>query len=109
MTSLQPAHASHEATSSSAEPPVLKSGEVVLASMEPDLDEAMQFSVSQILLTTERIISYPVGSGGSSWPLHERLSLHHADHAGVATLSLHDHERCLARWRFTLEQEVGAL
>ncbi len=27
----------------------------------------------------------------------------------MATLSLHDHERCLARWRFTLEQEVGAL
>ncbi len=109
VTSMQAAQASLEAAGASSEQPVLKSGEILLASMEPDLDEAMQFSVSRILLTTDRMISHSVGSGWSSWPLHEGLSLLHADHAGVATLSLHDHERCLARWRFTLEQEVGAL
>ncbi len=76
--------------------------------MEPDLDEAMKFSNSRILLTTERMISDSGGSGWSSWPLVPGLSLHHSDHAGVATLALHDEDRCLARWRFTFEQEVGA-
>ena len=89
--------------------PPLHEGEQVLAMMEPDLDAALRFSASRVLLTTDRMISDSDGHGWVSWPLTNELSLHHTDHAGVATLALHNAQACLARWRFTLEQEVGAI
>lgn len=89
--------------------PPLHEGEQVLAVMEPDLDAALRFSASRVLLTTDRMISDSDGHGWVSWPLTSELSLHHTDHAGVATLALHNAQACLARWRFTLEQEVGAI
>jgi ATP-binding cassette subfamily B protein len=87
----------------------LNPGEQVLATLEPDLDGALRFARSRVLLTTDRIISDSDGGRWTSWPLAAGLTLHHGDHGGVAALALHDHERVLARWRFTLEQEVGAI
>jgi ATP-binding cassette subfamily B protein len=89
--------------------PPFNEGEQVLAMLEPDLDSALRFAVSRVLLTTDRMISDSDGHGWVSWPLTSDLSLHHTDHAGVATLALHNAQSCLARWRFTLEQEVGAI
>jgi ATP-binding cassette subfamily B protein len=89
--------------------PPLQNGEQVLAMLEPDLDAALRFAVSRVLLTTDRMISDSDGHGWVSWPLTSDLSLHHTDHAGVATLALRNAQSCLARWRFTLEQEVGAI
>ncbi len=89
--------------------PVLHEGEIVLATMEPDLDAELRFTSSMVLLTNQRMISDSADGGWISWPLQAGFTLHHSDHAGVGTLSLHDHQRCLARWRFTLEQEVGAV
>ncbi len=87
----------------------LNPGEHLLATLEPDLNGALQFARSRVLLTTERIISDSDGGRWSSWPLDAGLTLHHGDHGGVAVLALHDRDRLVARWRFTLEQEVGAI
>ena len=89
--------------------PPLQPSEQILATLEPDLDAALRFSSSKVLLTTDRIISDSDGHGWVSWPLTSQLTLHHTDHAGVATLALHNPQACLARWRFTLEQEVSAI
>ena len=107
-TPIQATHASTAAAGPSNAKPALNPGETLLATMEPDLDAGMKFGTSRILLTTERMISDSADGGVTSWPLHAGLSLQHTDHAGVATLSLHDDQGCLARWRFTFEQEVGA-
>ena len=84
-------------------------GEPVLATVEPDLDAEMRFVSSRVLLTNQRMISDSAGGGWISWPLQLGMKLEHTDHAGVGTLSLHDAQSCLVRWRFTLEQEVGAI
>ncbi len=89
--------------------PLLRAGEHIVAALEPDLNASLQFVSCRVLLTTERIISDSDGQGWVSWPLGPSLSLDHGDHGGVAMLALHDETRMLARWRFTLEQEVGAL
>ncbi len=89
--------------------PPLHPGEQVLVRFEPDLDAALQFGSGRVLLTTERIISDSDGAGWTSWALLPELSLHHSDHGGVAMLALHDAQGALVRWRFTLEQEVGAI
>ncbi len=89
--------------------PPLQAGEQLLATLEPDLDASLQFATSRVLLTTERIISDSDGAGWRSWPLSSALTLHHSDHGGVALLGLHDASGVLASWRFTLEQEVGAI
>ena len=89
--------------------PELHEGETVLATMEPDLDAEMRFVSSRVLLTNLRMISDSAGGGWISWTLQPGMKLEHTDHAGVGTLSLHDAQSCLERWRFTLEQEVGAI
>ncbi len=89
--------------------PPLQAGEQLLATLEPDLDASLQFANGRVLLTTERIISDSDGAGWRSWPLSSALTLHHSDHGGVAMLALHDAAGVLASWRFTLEQEVGAI
>ncbi len=107
-TKTEEAPGTAEPLRASAAPP-LNSGEHVLATLEPDLNGALQFAGSRVLLTTERIISDSDGGRWASWPLEPSLTLHHGDHGGVAVLALHDSDRLLARWRFTLEQEVGAI
>jgi len=89
--------------------PPLRAHEHVLATLEPDLSPALQFAASRLLLTTERMISHSDGEGWSAWPLQPELTLHHSDHGGIATLALHDQNGILARWRFTLAEEVSAL
>ena len=81
------------------EPPPLRAHEHVIATLEPDLNPALQFANSRLLLTTERMISHSDGEGWSAWPLQPEFTLHHSDHGGVATLALHDQQGLLARWR----------
>ena len=87
----------------------LRPGENLLATLDADLNASLQFATSKILLTTERMISDSDGKGWTSWPLKPSLSLHHSDHAGVGSLALHDGDFCIARWRYTLAQDVAAV
>ena len=89
--------------------PPLGSDEVVLATLEVDLDTSLQYAASTLLLTSERMISDSDGGRWTSWPLHPDLSLQHTDHAGIGTLSLHDENQCLSSWRFTLSRDVAAV
>ncbi len=102
-------HATPGAAIDSRSKPPLHREEQILASLEPDLGASLKFSASRVLLTTDRILSDSDGPGWTSWHLQPELSLHHSDHGGVATLALHNDQACLARWRFTLEQEVLAI
>ncbi len=89
--------------------PGLRPGELVLATLGTDLNASLQFASSKVLLTTERMISDSDGKGWTSWPLKSDLTLHHSDHAGVGSLTLHEGEHCIARWRYTLAQDVAAV
>ena len=94
--------------SASKEMPPLGANEVVLSTLEVDLDISLQYASSTLLLTSERMISDSDGARWTSWPLNPALSLQHTDHAGIGTLSLHDENQCLASWRFTLSRDVAA-
>ncbi|MFM8246945.1 MAG: ABC transporter, partial [Burkholderiaceae bacterium] len=112
---MPPSDSTHAASAATAashdgrDHPPLRAHEHVLATLEPDLSPALQFAASRLLLTTERMISHSDGEGWSAWPLRPEFTLHHSDHGGIATLALHDQQGLLARWRFTLAEEVSAL
>ena len=107
--SLHAAHADVDAVSHHALQPDLRPGEIILATLETNLDGALRFARTAVFLTSERMISDSGGAGCMSWDLNTALFLRHSDHAGVATLALHDQESCLASWRFTLGRDLAAV
>ncbi|MCX8087584.1 MAG: ABC transporter ATP-binding protein/permease [Rhodocyclaceae bacterium] len=76
----------------------------VVATLDIDLDERLNFTSDRIVLTPREI-----RHGERAWPLSTKLSLTHHDHAGVGTLELSDGERLLAAWRYTLGRNPAAL
>ncbi len=88
----------------------LENDENVLAKLEVDLDFTGRFGNGELALTNRRLLSREPGANSwATWPMRNDLQLRHADHAGVATLDLHDSTERLARWRFTLARNVQAL
>ena len=89
------------------------SGEVVLATIETDLDASLAFARGLICLTDRTLYALSPAGAWSSWPLSltdpQPLALKLTDHAGVATLDLVGPEGRLACWRFTLAQNPSAL
>ena len=89
------------------------SGEVVLATIETDLDASLAFARGLICLTDRTLYALSPAGAWSSWPLSltdpQPLALKLSDHAGVATLDLVGPEGRLACWRFTLAQNPSAL
>jgi ATP-binding cassette subfamily B protein len=75
-----------------------------LATLEIDLDDKLDFRLSQLTLTATH-----VSDGSRDWPLTPRLTLTHHDHAGVGTLELDDGERRLACWRYSMGRNPAAL
>ncbi len=88
----------------------LENDENVLAKLQVDLDLSGRFACGLLALTERRFLACEKAGGSwAQWPLSDDLQLRHTDHAGVATLELHDRKTRLARWRFTLAQNVQAL
>ena len=96
----------------------LASHENVLCTVLVDLNQQLHFSRAWLALTDQRLLALDPDSGlWSSWPLRDTasaadgspLSLRHFDHAGVATLELHQGGQRLASWRFTLAANLQAL
>ena len=95
----------------------LESGENVLATLQVDLSPTLRFASGWLILTDRRLIGEEPGDqqqrAAGEWrldsPAATGLRLQVLDHAGVGTLELHDDERRLALWRFTLAQNVQAL
>ncbi|HEX3312470.1 MAG TPA: hypothetical protein VHS32_40030, partial [Streptosporangiaceae bacterium] len=86
----------------------LASNENVLATLEVDIDPAMNFTTGALALTDRRLLGWVAGRW-SEWRLADGLLLRHGDHAGVGTLELVDGAGRLALWRFTLAQQRAVL
>ena len=89
----------------------LATAENVLCTLVVDLNGALAFSREVVVLTPQRLLAQNPEGVWSSWAISDVpvLSLRHADHAGVGTLSLHQGDVRLAVWRFTLALNVQAL
>jgi ATP-binding cassette subfamily B protein len=82
---------------------------VIVAWLEVDLDERLNFSRTCIVLCERELLARRADSAQwEHWPLHDELRLGHFDHAGIGTLELYDLQQRLARWRYTLEQNLAA-
>lgn len=105
MPSSAPSPALVAAVSAPLEP-----GENALVRLDVDLDAQGRFASGQLLLTERRLLALsPGGDTWQAWPLGPGLTLRHADLAGIGELSLHDAERRLAAWRYTLGADPAAL
>jgi ATP-binding cassette subfamily B protein len=80
------------------------SGEAPVAELELDLDEALRFRTSRLILADRHIVA-----DQATWELSADLHLTHHDHAGVGTLELADGARRLACWHYTLGRHRAAL
>ena len=88
----------------------LASDENVLATLEVDLDDRGRYARGLVALTDRRLLACPPGAHAwTAWTLDDGLRLRHTDHAGVGLLELNDPAGRLARWRFTLAQNIQAL
>jgi ATP-binding cassette subfamily B protein len=90
---------------------VLLGHENVLATLTVDLNEQLHFGQGLLVLTSERLLSWPADATATDWVSIERNSdqtLTLTDHAGVAQLTLEVSGLRLATWRFTLGQNVQA-
>ncbi len=88
----------------------LESDEILHAWLAPDLDHSLHFADALLILTNRRLLCWPAQGGEiQAWPLSTALQLTHHDHAGVGSLDLLDAQGRLARWRYTLERNLGAL
>ncbi len=81
-----------------------------------DLDAQLRFARGFLALTDRRLLACSPEGEWSTWPTVDasgqwrgHLALRHSDHAGVGTLALHDGDRQLVRWRFTLGVNVQVL
>ena len=88
----------------------LSAKENVLAVLPVDLDGAMRFAASHVVLTNRRLLASSPAAHGvwQAWELPGpdfRLS----DHAGVGLLELHAASGRLAAWRFTMAAHGAAL
>jgi ATP-binding cassette subfamily B protein len=88
----------------------LEPAEQVLAWLEIDLTERLHFAQGLLLATNRRLlVKAPESADWQHWDYRQGLSLQHYDHAGVGALELLDAHARLARWRYTLGQNVAAL
>ncbi|WP_341906446.1 ABC transporter ATP-binding protein [Polaromonas sp. YR568] len=94
----------------------LSADENVLCTLVVDLDAQLRFAKGFLALTDRRLLACSPAGEWSSWPTLDtsghwlgHLTLQHSDHAGVGALALHDGDRQLVRWRFTLGVNVQVL
>lgn len=88
----------------------LQTNENVLASLEVDLDSKLRFVTGLVVLTNQRLMGRTAGEEGwQSWNYRPGLTLKYHDHAGVGHLQILDEQALLARWCFTLGQNLQAL
>lgn len=87
----------------------LISGEAVVASMELDLDTQLNFRRGILIATESRLFACgPDENQVQSYDYRTDLVLNHHDHAGISYLELADKQGLLARWCFTLAQNLSA-
>jgi ATP-binding cassette, subfamily B, bacterial len=91
-------------------PPALAPGETVKARLALDLAPDGRFADGELRLTDRRLLARDAGQDDwQAWPLSPGLVLQHTDSGGLAQLSLHDADRRLAHWHFTLAANPDAV
>jgi ATP-binding cassette subfamily B protein len=89
---------------------LLDADESIQAWLRTDLSTQLQFAAGMVVLTNKRLLAKgPRDEDWQAWTLHPGMKLEHRDHAGVGTLELHDSQRRLGVWRYTLKHGVPAL
>ena len=90
--------------------PHLAAGELVVTSLEIDLDTRLHFGKGLLIVTDRRLLARAPGEAvWRDWPYRKDLRLKHHDHAGVGHLEISDSSGRLADWRFTLGQNLLAI
>ena len=85
----------------------LRPDEVVMHSVETDLNGRLQFKSGLLVVTNQRLLSRsPDAQSWESWDYHADLQMRHYDHAGVGHLELFNTNGLMAHWRFTLGQNL---
>lgn len=79
----------------------LRNPEAILAWVELDLDLALRFEKS-VLVLTEQALVWTDGQHFETWPVSPQEHLFHGDHAGVGHLKLETADKLLRIWYFTL-------
>ena len=88
---------------------VLAPDENVQAAFEVDLTPDLRFAPGLLVLTERRLLARAGDAPAQEWPLAPGMALRLLDHGGVGTVELHDADRRLALWRFTLGRHPQAL
>ncbi|MBV2234360.1 MAG: ABC transporter ATP-binding protein/permease [Sterolibacterium sp.] len=99
---------------------VLTADERILAWLNTDLDQQLQFRGGWLILTSTRLLAWRGDDADrnaiddhaqttwQAWPLESGLKLQLSDHAGVGRLELCDASAQLACWPFTLRLHAAA-
>ena len=88
---------------------LLAPDENVQAAFEVDLTPDLRFAPGLLVLTERRLLARVGDAPAQEWPLAPGMALRLLDHGGVGTVELHDTDRRLALWRFTLGRHPQAL
>ena len=87
----------------------LQPNENATAFLEVDLNEALQFAKTALILTDSRLLACSAdGKITSTWDLQPGFRLLLSDHAGVGSLELVSPQQRLGVWRFTLGLQAQA-
>ncbi len=82
-------------------PVPLESGEHVLATFTPNLDDQRHFQGSVLLLTNRRLIYSPHQGQPATWPLASDLRLDATVLGGLGKLKLSQNDSLISQWWFT--------
>lgn len=87
----------------------LSAQETILADLEINLDEQLNYAKQLILLTNQRLIclTWPA-LDFSEYPLRGGVHLRQSDHAGIGCIELFATGTRLAHWRYTMARDTDA-
>ena len=87
----------------------LVDGEKVLAWLETDLDAQLNFTSGLLVVTNLRLLSRSsTDAPWQDWTYRQGIMLTRRDHSGIGSLELADADSLLARWRYTLSNNIAA-
>lgn len=83
--------------------------EKVLAWLETDLDVQLHFASGLLVVTNLRLLSRSsTDAPWQDWTYRQGMMLTRRDHSGIGSLELADADSLLARWRYTLSNNLAA-
>lgn len=83
--------------------------ERVLAWLEIDLNTQLHFASGLVVITNQRLLSRSSTDAiWQDWAYRQGLILTRRDHSGIGSLELVDANSLLARWRYTLSNDITA-